>query len=77
MAENATSKDSTSNDSARGVPYYEKLRKDLQETIHKKRLLDKNIVCTSIISLIVRRPTRFFEGRPRVLTLELEFRKRR
>lgn len=28
----------------RGVPYYEKLRKELRETLQKKRLLDKNLV---------------------------------
>ena len=27
-----------------GLPYYEKLKRDLRETIHKKRLLDKNVV---------------------------------
>ncbi|KAI5282357.1 Chromatin modification- protein meaf6 [Ascosphaera aggregata] len=29
----------------RGLPYYEKLRRELRETIQKKRLLDKNMVC--------------------------------
>lgn len=36
----ATTPDST----ARGLPYYEKLRRDLSDTIKKKRILDKNIV---------------------------------
>ena len=31
-------------DSSRGVPYYEKLKRDLRETLQKKRLLDKNMV---------------------------------
>ncbi|KAL9104476.1 MAG: hypothetical protein Q9163_000569 [Psora crenata] len=40
MAENTASKDA---DPTRGLPYYEKLRKDLRETLEKKRLLDKNM----------------------------------
>ena len=31
-------------DSSRGVPYYEKLKRDIRETLQKKRLLDKNMV---------------------------------
>ena len=31
-------------DSTRGVPYYEKLKRDIRETLQKKRLLDKNMV---------------------------------
>ena len=31
-------------DATRGVPYYEKLKRDLRETLQKKRLLDKNMV---------------------------------
>ena len=31
-------------DPSRGVPYYEKLRRDLRETLQKKRVLDKNLV---------------------------------
>jgi chromatin modification-related protein EAF6 len=34
----------TTDSTARGLPYYEKLRRDLRDTIQKKRLLDKNIV---------------------------------
>ncbi|MCJ1243072.1 hypothetical protein MMC30_000269 [Trapelia coarctata] len=30
-------------DATRGVPYYEKLKRDLREIIQKKRLLDKNM----------------------------------
>lgn len=40
MAENIPPADNT-----RGVPYYEKLKRDLRETLQKKRLLDKNMVC--------------------------------
>ncbi|KAL8694046.1 MAG: hypothetical protein Q9218_001224 [Villophora microphyllina] len=29
--------------STRGIPYYEKLKRDLRETLQKKRLLDKNM----------------------------------
>lgn len=32
-----------STDSTRGLPYYEKLKRDLRETLQKKRLLDKNM----------------------------------
>ena len=39
MAENVPPPDNT-----RGVPYYEKLKRDLRETLQKKRLLDKNMV---------------------------------
>ncbi|KAF6240331.1 hypothetical protein HO173_001942 [Letharia columbiana] len=38
MAENIPPTDNT-----RGVPYYEKLKRDLRETLQKKRLLDKNM----------------------------------
>lgn len=31
-------------DPSRGLPYYEKLRRDLRETLQKKRILDKNLV---------------------------------
>jgi hypothetical protein len=41
MAENAPS------DSSRGMPFYEKLRRDLRETLQKKRILDQSIVCIS------------------------------
>lgn len=34
----------TSQSTARGVPYYEKLRRDLRDTLQKKRILDKNMV---------------------------------
>jgi hypothetical protein len=34
----------TNADATRGVPYYEKLKRDLREIIQKKRLLDKNMV---------------------------------
>ena len=49
MAENvppgsATKAAATTDDSNRGLPYYEKLRRDLRDTLQKKRLLDKNIV---------------------------------
>jgi chromatin modification-related protein EAF6 len=28
----------------RGIPYYEKLRRELRDTLQKKRLMDKNMV---------------------------------
>lgn len=35
---------SASADATRGVPYYEKLKRDLRETLQKKRMLDKTMV---------------------------------
>ncbi|KAI9874995.1 MAG: hypothetical protein M1830_009042, partial [Pleopsidium flavum] len=44
MAENAPPTNTASNaDSTRGMPYYDKLRRDLRETLQKKRLLDKSM----------------------------------
>ena len=40
MAENVPPPDNTT----RGVPYYEKLKRDLRETLKKKLELDKNMV---------------------------------
>lgn len=40
-ASNAPSDQSTAN---RGLPYYEKLRRELRDTIQKKRLMDKSMV---------------------------------
>jgi chromatin modification-related protein EAF6 len=34
----------TDGNMARGLPYYEKLRRELRDTIQRKRLLDKNLV---------------------------------
>ena len=36
-------------DASRGVPYYEKLRRDLRETLQKKRMLDKSLVGRSFV----------------------------
>ena len=47
MAENIPPPDNT-----RGVPYYEKLKRDLRDTLQKKRVLDKNMVSTFPIILI-------------------------
>ena len=49
MAENlppgsATKPVVATDSTARGLPYYEKLRRDLRDTIQKKRILDKNLV---------------------------------
>jgi len=50
MAENATpgSANNASTDSSRGMPYYERLRRDLRESLNKKRQIDNNLVSTSI-----------------------------
>ena len=44
MAENVPPSTGASGAGTRGVPYYEKLKRDLRDTIQKKRLLDKNMV---------------------------------
>jgi chromatin modification-related protein EAF6 len=47
MAENAPpAAAASSGDSSRGMPYYEKLRRDLRETLQRKRALDASIVRT-------------------------------
>ncbi|MCJ1418800.1 hypothetical protein MMC32_005151 [Xylographa parallela] len=44
MAENiAPNTQAATADATRGVPYYEKLKRDLRETLQKKRLLDKSM----------------------------------
>jgi len=44
MSENIPPNAHTANsDATRGIPYYEKLKRDLREIIQKKRLLDKNM----------------------------------
>jgi hypothetical protein len=41
-AANAPNESNTAN---RGLPYYEKLRRELRDTLAKKRLMDKSMVC--------------------------------
>lgn len=54
MAENAppgSSKDAAA-DASRGMPYYERLRRDLRESLQKKRVIDNNLVrgmCTAAL----------------------------
>jgi chromatin modification-related protein EAF6 len=44
MAENAPPATTTAApDPSRGMPYYEKLRKDLRDALQKKRILDQNL----------------------------------
>ena len=43
---------STSN---RGVPYYEKLRRDLRDTLQKKRIMDKNMVSNNNTPIYIQR----------------------
>jgi hypothetical protein len=46
MAENVppgSSKDAAT-DGSRGMPYYERLRRDLRESLQKKRNIDNNLV---------------------------------
>ena len=46
MTENAPpgSANNAGADGSRGVPYYERLRRDLRESLNKKRLIDNNLV---------------------------------
>ena len=49
MSENVPPGSSTSASKVidgRGIPYYEKLRRDLRDTLHKKRIQDKQMVCS-------------------------------
>ena len=43
MAENVAP-NGAKTDAVPGVPYYEKLKRDLRETLSKKRLVDKHMV---------------------------------
>lgn len=52
MAENAAPNSTSNGDATRGVPYYEKLKRDLRDTLTKKRLLDKNLVFDELKSVI-------------------------
>jgi len=47
MAENAAAPGSakdTAADASRGVPYYERLRRDLRDLLQKKRAIDSGLV---------------------------------
>ncbi|KAH6878957.1 histone acetyltransferase subunit NuA4-domain-containing protein [Alternaria rosae] len=46
MSENAApgSANNTGADSSRGMPYYERLRRDLRESLNKKRLIDNSLL---------------------------------
>ncbi len=56
MAENAPpgSTSNASADTSRGVPYYERLRRDLRESLNKKRLIDNNLVSTMYKKILQR-----------------------
>jgi chromatin modification-related protein EAF6 len=49
MTENAPpgSASAASDAASRGMPYYERLRRDLRESLQKKRILDNNLVRTN------------------------------
>jgi chromatin modification-related protein EAF6 len=51
MTENATpgSANNGGADNSRGMPYYERLRRDLRESLNKKRLIDHNLVSEVIL----------------------------
>jgi hypothetical protein len=44
MTENAVPPSAPTGEATRGIPYYEKLKRDLRDTLMKKRQLDKNMV---------------------------------
>lgn len=48
MTENAPPgvANAASDAASRGMPYYERLRRDLRESLQKKRILDNNLVRT-------------------------------
>lgn len=49
MAENAppAAASTAQPDASRGMPYYERLRRDLRESLQKKRAIDHNLVRSS------------------------------
>lgn len=55
----ASNAPSDQNANSRGLPYYEKLRRDLRDTIAKKRLMDKSMVsdkaCLALASKAINR----------------------
>ncbi|CAG5170819.1 uncharacterized protein ALTATR162_LOCUS7235 [Alternaria atra] len=61
MAENAApgSANTTGADSSRGMPYYERLRRDLRESLNKKRLIDNNLL--QLEDSILRVETQYLE----------------
>jgi chromatin modification-related protein EAF6 len=38
------------NAASRGLPYYEKLRRELRDTLSKKRLMDRSMVSTELLA---------------------------
>lgn len=42
---NSSTPTATSTGTNRGLPYYEKLRRELRDTLQRKRLMDKSMVC--------------------------------
>ena len=57
MAENIPPTGTAANpnaDASRGMPYYNRLRSELRETINKKRILDKNLVCYSLYTKLTK-----------------------
>jgi hypothetical protein len=53
MTENTAPLSAPNGDSTRGIPYYEKLRRDLRDTLTKKRQLDKNMVSFIPFSILL------------------------
>ncbi|RMD41837.1 hypothetical protein DV735_g3259, partial [Chaetothyriales sp. CBS 134920] len=55
----SASKATASSSDRPGLPYYEKLRRDLRDTLQKKRLLDRNLA--AIEEQIYRQETSYLE----------------
>ena len=54
MAETAQPRvQAVNSEATRGLPYYEKLKRDLRETLQKKRTLDKNMVNALMLGHLV------------------------
>ena len=47
MTENTATPSVPNGEATRGIPYYEKLKRDLRDTLTKKRQLDKNMVIST------------------------------
>lgn len=45
---NGSNAGAAANNENRGLPYYEKLRRELRDTLQKKRLMDKSMVLTTL-----------------------------
>ena len=63
---NSNAAAAAANNENRGLPYYEKLRRELRDTLQKKRLMDKSMVMNTPISRhsLVKRVGKLISHRP-------------